>query len=80
MACLHLAQGVRAAGETVCLNAELVEHGEVEIGGGQFAEVHFTAPTRVRVDARSRLMFLIALTVLEELAMLEAELAAAEQQ
>ena len=79
IACLHLAQGVRAAGETVCLNAELVEHGEVEIGGGQFAKVHLTAPTRVGVDTGSRLVFLVTPTVLEVLAVLEAQLAAADQ-
>ena len=77
---LHLAQRPRATSEAFGLDAEFAEHGEVEVSGGQFTKVHFSTPTGVGVDARSRLVFLIALPVLEVLTVLETELATADQQ
>ena len=72
---LHLAQRLRAAGEALDLDAELVEHGKVEVCGRQLTEVHLAAPAGVRTNAGGRLVLVVALTVLEVLSVLKSQLA-----
>ena len=76
---LNFTQRPRAAGEALGFDAEFVEHGEVEVGRRQFAEVHLAAPTGVCIDAGGGLLFLVALAVLEVLAVLKTALATADE-
>ena len=56
-----------------------MEHGEVEVGGRQLTEAHIPSPTGISTKTGSRLLFLIALTIFEVLAVFEAQLAAANE-
>ena len=76
---LHLAQRLRATGEALGLDAELVEHGKVEVCGRQLTEVHLAAPAGVRTNAGGSLVFVVTLTVLKVLSVLKAQLAAADE-
>lgn len=56
-----------------------MKHGEVEVGEGQLGEIHIPSPTGISTKTGSRLLFLIALTIFEVLAVLETQLAAANE-
>ena len=57
-----------------------MEHSEVEVGQRQFGVAHLSPPTGVIGDARGGLIFVVALAVLEVMAMFEAHIFAPEQQ
>ena len=57
-----------------------MKHGEVEVGEGQLGEIHIPSPTGISTKTGSRLLFLIALTILEVLAVLETHVSPPHQE
>ena len=77
---LNLTKGFGATAKTFGFHAQLVEHGKIKVGERQLGVVHLTTPARISTNSSGSLMLVVALAVLEVLAMLETDISPTQQE
>ena len=68
---LNLTKGFGTTAKGFGLYTQLVEHSKIQVGEWQLGIVHLTTPARISTNSSGSLMFVIALAVLQVLAVLK---------